>query len=219
MGYDERLYPQIEQVASMDNTDESLIAAHCQGDKTAFGEIVRRYADNMLGYLTRMSGDREEAQDLFQETFKRVHEKAHTFAGGAFKNWLFAIATNVAIDGLRRRKRLRLVSLNRKVDCADSDEEFGTAVAPDNQCNPCDQAIKAEQAEKVRQAIELLPARQRATLILAYYQQLSYGQIAEALGCSIGTVRTQMFRALRKLADRLPDIWDPAEREPSESVE
>lgn len=219
MGYDERLYPQIEQVASMDNTDESLIAAHCQGDKTAFGEIVRRYADNMLGYLTRMSGDREEAQDLFQETFKRVHEKAHTFAGGAFKNWLFAIATNVAIDGLRRRKRLRLVSLNGKVDCADSDEEFGTVVAPDNQCNPYDQAIKAEQAEKVRQAIELLPARQRATLILAYYQQLSYGQIAEALGCSIGTVRTQMFRALRKLADRLPDIWDPAEREPSESVE
>jgi RNA polymerase sigma-70 factor (ECF subfamily) len=203
----------------MDNTDESLIAAHCQGDKAAFGEIVRRYADNMLGYLTRMSGDREEAQDLFQETFRRVHEKAHTFAGGAFKNWLFAIATNVAIDGLRRRKRLRLVSLNRKVDCADSDEEFGTVVAPDNQCNPCDQAIKAEQAEKVRQAIELLPARQRATLILAYYQQLSYGQIAEALGCSIGTVRTQMFRALRKLADRLPDIWDPAEREPSESVE
>jgi RNA polymerase sigma-70 factor (ECF subfamily) len=195
----------------MDNTDESLIAAHCQGDKTAFGEIVRRYADNMLGYLTRMSGDREEAQDLFQETFRRVHEKAHTFAGGAFKNWLFAIAANVAIDGLRRRKRLRLVSLNRKVDCADSDEEFGTVVAPDNRCNPYDQAIKAEQAEKVRQAIELLPARQRATLILAYYQQLSYGQIAEALGCSIGTVRTQMFRALRKLADRLPDIGQGVE--------
>jgi len=195
----------------MDNTDESLIAAHCQGDKTAFGEIVRRYADNMLGYLTRMSGDREEAQDLFQETFRRVHEKAHTFAGGAFKNWLFAIATNVAIDGLRRRKRLRLVSLNGKVDCDDSDEEFGTAIAADNRCNPYDQAIKAEQAEKVRQAIELLPARQRATLVLAYYQQLSYGQIAEALGCSIGTVRTQMFRALRKLADRLPDIGQGVE--------
>ncbi len=211
MGYDERLYPQIEQVASMDSTDESLIAAYCQGDKTAFGEIVRRYADSMLGYLTRMSRDREEAQDLFQETFRRVHEKAHTFAGGAFKNWLFTIATNVAIDGLRRRKRLRLVSLNQPVDCADSDEEFGAAIAADNRCNPYDQAIKAEQAEKVKQAIELLPARQRATLILAYYQQLSYGQIAEALGCSIGTVRTQMFRALRKLADRLPDIGQGVE--------
>jgi len=206
MGYDERLYPQIEQVASMDSTDESLIAAYCQGDKTAFGEIVRRYADSMLGYLTRMSKDREEAQDLFQETFRRVCEKAHTFAGGAFKNWLFTIATNAAIDGLRRRKRLRLLSLNRKADCADGDEEFGAAIAADNRCNPYDQAIKAEQAEQVKQAIELLPDRQRATLILAYYQQLSYGQIAEALGCSIGTVRTQMFRALRKLADRLPDI-------------
>jgi len=211
MGYDERLYPQIEQVASMDNTDESLIAAYCQGDKTAFGEIVRRYADSMLGYLTRMSRDREEAQDLFQETFKRVHEKAHTFGGGTFKNWLFAIATNVAIDGLRRRKRLRLVSLNQPVDCPGSDEEFGTVVAADNRCNPYDQAIKAEQAEQVKQAIELLPDRQRATLILAYYEQLSYQQVAEALGCSIGTVRTQMFRALRKLADRLPDIGQGVE--------
>jgi len=195
----------------MDSTDESLIAAYCQGDRTAFGEIVRRYADSMLGYLTRMSRDREEAQDLFQETFKRVHEKAHTFAGGTFKNWLFAIATNVAIDGLRRRKRLRLVSLNEPADCADSGEEFGAAIAADNRWNPYDQAIRAEQAEKVRQAIELLPARQRATLILAYYQQLSYAQVAEVLGCSIGTVRTQMFRALRKLADRLPDIGQGVE--------
>jgi len=99
-----------------------------------------------------------------------------------------------------------LVSLNQPVDCPGSDEEFGTAIAADNQCDPCQEAIKAEQAEKVRHAIELLPARQRATLILAYYQQLSYQQVADVLGCSIGTVRTQMFRALRKLADRLPDI-------------
>ncbi len=91
----------------MDSTDESLIAAYCQGDKTAFGEIVRRYADSVLGYLTRMARDREEAQDLFQETFRRVCEKSNTFGSGTFKNWLFAIATNVAIDGLRRRKRLR----------------------------------------------------------------------------------------------------------------
>jgi len=195
----------------MDNTDESLIAAYCQGDKTAFGEIVRRYADSMLGFLTRMSRDREEAQDLFQETFKRVHEKAHTFGGSTFKNWLFAIATNVAIDGLRRRKRLRLVSLNQPVDCPGSDEEFGATIAADNQCDPYQEAIKAEQAEKVRHAIALLPARQRATLILAYYQQLSYQQVADVLGCSIGTVRTQMFRALRKLADRLPDIGQGVE--------
>ena len=195
----------------METTDKSLMDAHLHGDKMAFGELLRRYGDSVLGYLMAMSPNREQAEDLFQETFKRVHEKAHTFAGGTFKNWLFAIATNVAIDGLRRRKRLRLVSLNEPADCADSGEEFGAAIAADNRWNPYDQAIRAEQAEKVRQAIELLPARQRATLILAYYQQLSYAQVAEVLGCSIGTVRTQMFRALRKLADRLPDIGQGVE--------
>ena len=211
MGYDERLCLQIEQVASMDSTDESLIAAYCKGDKTAFGELVRRYADNVLGYLVRMSGNRTIAEDLFQETFKRVHEKAHAFAGGTFRSWLFTIATRLAIDALRRRRRLQFVSLNRKPDCADNDEELGCAIAADDVCNPCHEAMKAEQVEQVRQAIASLPAGQRATLILAYYQQLSYRQVAEVMGCSIGTVRTQMFRALRKLADRLPDISEGIE--------
>jgi RNA polymerase sigma factor (sigma-70 family) len=66
--------------------------------------------------------------------------------------------------------------------------------------------LKTEQAEQVRRAIELLPARQRATLVLAYYQQLSYPDVAEVLGCSVGTVKTQMFRALKTLAHKLPEI-------------
>lgn len=190
----------------MESTDESLINAHCQGDEAAFGKLVRRYADSMLGYLVRMSGNRHLAEDLFQETFKRVHEKAHTFAGRSFKSWVFTIATRVAIDARRKRRRLQMVSLNRKADCSgNSDEELGAVIAADNSCNPSQTAIRAEQAEKVRQAIALLPARQRATLILTYYQQLDYRQVAEVMGCSTGTVRTQMFRALRKLADRLPD--------------
>ncbi|MHC4602380.1 MAG: RNA polymerase sigma factor, partial [Planctomycetota bacterium] len=78
----------------MDNTDKSLIDAHRKGDKTVFGELVRRYGDSVLGYLTKMSGSRERAEDLFQETFKRVHEKAHTLRGNHFKSWLFTIATN-----------------------------------------------------------------------------------------------------------------------------
>lgn len=196
----------------MDSTDESLIDAYCQGDKAAFSELVRRYADGMLGYLVRMSGNRQLAEDLFQETFKRVHEKAHTFAGRSFKSWVFTIATRVAIDARRKRRRLQMVSLSRRADCSgNSDEELGAVMAADNSCNPSQKAIRAEQAEQVRQAIALLPARQRATLILAYYQQLNYRQVAEVLGCSIGTVRTQMFRALRKLADRLPDISEGIE--------
>jgi len=191
----------------MDSTDKSLIDAHLQGDPTAFGELVRRYGDSVLGYLMHMSGNREQAEDFFQETFKRVHEKAHTLRGNQFKPWLFQIATRVAIDGFRRRKRLRIISLNQKLDCADKEtEELGAVALADDSYEPSGEAIKAEQAEQVRQALDSLPARQRATLVLAYYQQLTYKEVAEVLGCSIGTVKTQMYRALRSLARRLPDV-------------
>jgi len=191
----------------MVKTDKSLIGAHLQGDTTAFGEIVRRHGDSLLGYLTRMTGSREQAEDLFQETFKRVHEKADTFRGTRIKSWLFAIATNVAIDGMRRRKRLQVVSLNQKMDCDDEeDQELSVVAVADNSYEPSQKAIMAEHKEQVRHALELLPARQRATLVLAYYQQLSYPEVAQVLGCSVGTVKTQMYRALKSLAQRLPDI-------------
>jgi len=193
----------------MENIDRSLIDAHLKGNATAFGEIVRRYGDSVLGYLTRMAGNRERAEDLFQETFKKVHEKAHTFRGGQFKSWLFKIATHVAIDGLRRRRRLKVVSLNQKLDCNNHNrKEFIAVAVANNSHNPSQEVMKTEQAEQVRQAIESLPEKQRATLILAYYQQLSYPEVAEVLGCSVGTVKTQMYRALRTLAKRLPDIGE-----------
>jgi len=191
----------------MENTDKSLIEAHCRGDSAAFGEIVRRYGDGVFGYLMKMSKNRQEAEDLFQETFKRVHEKAHTFRGSQFRSWLFTIATNLAIDGMRRRRRMRVVSLNQKLDCTDRDGEELSAVAlADDSYEPSQEAAKAEQVEKVREAIESLPARQRATLVLAYYQQLSYPEVAKVMGCSLGTVKTQMYRALRALAQKLPDV-------------
>jgi len=196
----------------MDSTDRSLIDAHCQGDPTAFGELVRRYGDSVLGYLMRMTGSREQAEDFFQETFKRVHEKAHTLRGDQFKSWLFRIATRIAIDSLRRRSRLRIISLNQKSDCADIDrQELGAAALADDSYEPSGEAIKAEQAEQVRQAVQSLPAKQRATLVLAYYQQLSFAEVAEVLDCSIGTVKTQMYRALRTLAERLPNIGEDLE--------
>lgn len=197
----------MELIASMEKTDKSLIDAHRQGDPAAFGELVRRYGNSVLGYLIRMSGNREQAEDLFQETFKRVHEKAHTFRGPQFKGWLFKIATRVALDGIRRGKRIKAVSLNQHLDCDNPNSEQLSAVAlADNSCNPSEQALKAEQTEQVRQAIGSLPSKQRATLVMAYYQQLSYPEVAEVLGCSVGTVKTQMFRALKTLAHKLPEI-------------
>src|SRR4030042_278151 len=197
----------MEYVASMVKTDKSLIDAHIKGDTTAFGELVRRHGDSVLGYLTRMTGSKEYAEDLFQETFKRVHEKADTFRGPRLKSWLFAIATNVAIDGVRKRRGLQVVSINRKMDCNDGNcEELSAVDVADNSYEPSQKAIMAEQKEQVRRALELLPARQRATLVLAYYQQLTYPEVAQVLGCSVGAVKKQMYRALKSLAPSLPDI-------------
>jgi RNA polymerase sigma-70 factor (ECF subfamily) len=189
----------------MENTDKSLIEAHCKGDPKAFGEIVRRYGDGVLGYLIRITGNREQAEDLFQETFKRVHQKSHTLRGNEFKSWLFKIATNAALDGLR--KKIRVNSREKKLSYTDCDGgKNAEAVVADNSHNPSVELEKAEQVQQVRQAVESLPDRQRATLVLAYYQQLSYREVAMALGCSVGTVKTQMYRALRTLAQKLPEI-------------
>jgi len=189
----------------MGYSDENLIVAHLKGDPTAFRELVCRYGDGVLGYLRHMTGNRDQAEDLFQETFKRVHEKAHTFRGEGFKSWLFTIATRVTIDSARRRKKRVAISLNQECDC---DEQSGpqlAAVADENAPDPADQIVRQEQKEQVRRAIESLPTGQRAALVLAYYQQLSYREVAEVLGCSVGAVKTQMSRALATLAQRLPD--------------
>jgi len=191
----------------MQSSDKNLINAHCQGDSTAFGELVRRHGGSLLGYLIKMSGSREQAEDFFQETFKRVHEKAHTLRGDRFKSWLFKIATHVAIDGLQKQRQLPVISMNQKSNCADDNcKDLDAVAVADDSRGPSEEAIKAEQAEQVRQAVSSLPERQKATLILAYYQQLSYRQVAEAMGCSIGTVKTQMYRALRTLAQKLPEF-------------
>ena len=189
----------------MMNSDKSLIEAHCKGDQKAFGEIVNRYGDSVLGYLIKMTGDKEHAEDLFQETFKRVHEKSHTFKGSEFKSWLFKIATNVTYDGFRKKHREEAKGL--KVNYSNEDgEDLISTTAADNSFNPSVATVKAEQVEQVRQAVESLPDKQKAALVLTYYQQLSYREVALALDCSIGTVKTQMYRALKTLAHKLPEV-------------
>ena len=97
--------------------------------------------------------------------------------------------------------------MDQQADCDDDPSPLETLTARDA-ADPVDEAVRQEQKEQVRRAIESLPVGQRAALVLAYYQQLSYQEVAEALGCSVGAVKTQMSRALAKLARRLPDSVD-----------
>ena len=187
----------------MQSPDRDLIDRYVQGDRTAFDGLIRLYGPSVLGYLRRVCGSVEDADDCFQETFRRVFEKAHTVKGRTFKPWLFRVATNVAMDGFRRQKRERAVSLDSELANSEMPSPLETAV--DASVSPENELIQDEQARQVRSAVAALPDRQRATLVMAYYQKLSYAQVAEALGCSVGTVKTQMFRALKALAVKLPN--------------
>lgn len=192
-----------------ERSDEALIAAHNLGETTAFAELVRRYGDSLLGYLHRISANRDEAEDLFQETFRRVHENAASYSGkGKFRSWLYAIATNVARDGLRKARRQgTMISLNQpNEDCSQGGcGETGLAVAEERLADPHQALVLEERKAQVRKAINRLPERQRNTLILTYYQGLSYNEAADVLDCSLGTVKSQMYRAVRSLAHYLPE--------------
>ena len=190
----------------MEDTDKSLIDAHIRGDQTAFRRLVLHHGDGILRYLVHMTGKRDQAEDLFQETFKKVHEKAHTFGGRNLKGWLYTIATNVALDSRRRHRRRPTVSLDQPAACSDGHCQSGAAtLADEGAADPAQHVANTEAKEQVRQALQELPERQRMALTLFYYQQLKYTEIAQVLGCSLGTVKAHISRALHKLAGSLPE--------------
>ena len=179
-------------------SDEALMAAHRNGDTTAFEQLVRRHGGSLLGYLTRMSGNRDRAEDFFQETFKRVHQKGHTFnVKGRFKPWLFAVAANKARDALRARKRRRMVSIDASVslDQNDGGGRFVDLMASD-EASPVEKFSQAEAAERVREVVATMPDHLREVLLLAYFQRLAYKEIAEIVGVPLGTVKSRLHTAL-----------------------
>lgn len=200
----------------MDRSDEALIVAHGHGDPEAFAELLRRHGPSLFSYLLRMNRTREQAEDLFQDTFQRVHQQASTFrARGSFRSWLFAIASNLSVDAFRKQRREPpSVHLDTGGDCPWTDArgpQSTISPAAPRASQPVAEAIIAERRARVRRALDQLPPRQRATVVLVYYQQLSHREAARALGCSLGTVKRQMFRALRTLAALLPDIEEGAQ--------
>ncbi len=179
----------------MERTDELLLEAYREGDETAFPELLRRYQGPLFGYLMRMARNQEIAEDLFQETFLRVHEKAHTFrAGATFKSWLYTIATRIAIDQQRRSKS------RPQLQAAENEQPI-----PSTDNDPAAETAQLELRETVKDAVDTLPPRQRAALVLSYYQGHTYPEVAEIMGCSLSSVKTHMSRALKTLATRLPE--------------
>lgn len=195
----------MEQKCLMDIAEKNLIDAHIDGDSEAFVKIVRFYGPQLLGYLSKVCGSNTEAEDHFQETFRKVYEKAHTFRGKNLRSWIFTIAARIVIDDARKKK-LRFVSLNQKMSTDSGNNVLADVLQSNGNCDPSDDIQKRELVEQVRSALDKLSPKQKTAVVLSYYQNMPYRQIAEIMNCSVGTVKTQMFRALKTLSRSLPDI-------------
>jgi RNA polymerase sigma-70 factor (ECF subfamily) len=194
-----------------ERTDEELLLAHrSQTSREAFEELVRRYESELYNYLRNYLGDSQMAEDAFQAAFLQVHMKCDQFEEGRkVRPWLYAVATNQAIDAQRRNRRHRLVSLDaRRSGFGLNDEDGGpllNLVDSDEQ-TPSDQYQLAEEARYVREAVDQLPDALRRVVLLVYYQGLKYREAADALDVPVGTVKSRLHAAICKLNESLTAV-------------
>jgi len=172
-------------LASLD--DRALVAACLAGRREAFDEIVVRHRRAVYRVCYRFVGNHEDATDLAQESFLRAYRALRNFKGeSAVGTWLHRIAVNLSLNAVSGRARRGETSDDRV-------EPVG--LEPD----AMSRVLTEERAERVREAIARLPPRQRATLILRVYQEMSHQEIADVLGSSVGAVKANFFHALNNL--------------------
>lgn len=179
-----------------DRTDEELLVAYREGDRSAFVKLLERYRAEVLNFLTRFLGNRAAAEDVFQDTFLQIHLSANTFdATRTFKPWLFTIAANKARDHHRRRKRRGAASLSAPLGNSDDGAEFVDLLQGDDEM-PDAPIEREEQAALVKRVVDDLPGHYREILLLSYFQRMSYQQIAETLEVPLGTVKSRLHSAV-----------------------
>jgi RNA polymerase sigma-70 factor (ECF subfamily) len=184
-------------------SDEDLLTRFCKGQKDAFGVLVRRYERELYGYLRRYLGDGSLAEDVFQNTFVQLFVKSDQYeAGRPVRPWLYTIATNQAIDALRRNGRHQAVSLDQHREEGFEGEIHSLLETLEGRDpGPLDHAQGSERRERVRASVDKLPDFLRQVLILAYYQGLKYREIADVLEIPVGTVKSRLHAALVKLQE------------------
>ena len=196
-----------ESAPSASWSDEALLLEYRSvGDRRAFDELVHRYERELYNYLRRYLGDAEMAEDAFQGTFLQVHLKCDRFEPGRrVRPWLYTVATNQAIDAQRRDRRHRMVSLDRRCVGKGEDDGAGSLVEllDGEYASPAEQLESAEQAREVRRAVEQLPESLREVLLLVYYQGLKYREAADVLSIPVGTVKSRLHAAIRRLNQAL----------------
>lgn len=197
-------------------SDEKLMTRYRdQGREEDFNELVRRFERELYRYLARYLGDASLADDVFQNTFLQVHLKRNLYEDGRpVRPWLYSIATHQAVDTLRKVGRHPTLSLDQRA-ASPGDGDSGALVdllisdAP----GPLAELQGEERKQWIRDSIARLPDLLRETLVMAYYQDLKYREIAEALEIPVGTVKSRLHAAIAKLQEMARGPKGPDARE------
>lgn len=181
-------------------SDEELMSRYLKGDSSGYAALVRRYERELFSYIRRLIADPALAEDVFQNTFLTVHVKRHLFGvGRPFRPWLYALATNQAIDALRRNGRHHRTSLDQWHG-GESQTTLMDMVASGDQ-PPGEEVERQEIADLVRKSVDELPEHLRLAIVLSYYQGMKYRDIAVALDIPVGTVKSRLHAAVLRLGE------------------
>jgi RNA polymerase sigma-70 factor, ECF subfamily len=185
------------------SSDEALLLDYVEnGNRDSFEQLVRRFEREIFNYLRRYLGDEHLAEDAFQGTFLLIHRKCRQFeAGRKLRPWLYRIATNQANDLLRRNRRHKSVSLETTV-WERGDGENGPSLLDvlAGQCQQPSEALEsAEERQRIASAIERLPDWLKQPILLVVYQRLKYREAAAAIGIPLGTFKSRLSEAVRRL--------------------
>lgn len=196
----------IVETARVLEPDERLLIRRCKArDGEAFNQVVVRYQERILNVLYRMTGDYQTALDLCQETFVRAYRAIESFEErSALSTWLYRIAANLCLSHRRYRRRRPETSL----DAGRSSDGEGLAPidVPDSTMEPGAALDVQEKRQKVRAMIEELEPDFRSVVVLRDLEGLSYEEVAEVLGCPVGTIRSRLHRARLELKEKLRHV-------------
>jgi len=184
-------------------SDEDLMKSCSEGDMRAFELIVLRYKDAIFNFIYHFVADYHRAQDISQETFLRVLKNVDRYRSrNKFKTWLYRIAVNLCKNELRDRTRHKALSLdNVDLDIMNLSQDHYTSP---------DKAYEKEEIRRlVENAVNSLPEDQRMIIIMREYQDLSYEEIASALNCSLGAVKSRIYRARQNIKKMLVEAKVP----------
>lgn len=176
--------------------DYKLVQAALKGDQKAYAELMQRYKEGIYFTMHKMVNNKDDAEDLTIEAFGRAFKRLDQYSPAyAFSTWLFRIATNNAIDFLRKKKQMQSVSLDVKQESASGEITDGTQLIKSGTLDPEEHLLKKQKIEALREVVNNLKPKYKELVELFYYQEMSHEEIAQQLNLPIGTIKAQLFRA------------------------